>query len=105
MTYDIMQKLGLTHLDSIAFVIWLNDQRWIKPIGSIRGVKMVMSSLTFKVDYVVLHTLVVSNAYPLLLGRPWLFQVEAVHNWRKGTLIILGGVIQVKIAVHNLSYS
>ena len=41
---------------------------------------MVMSSLTFLVDYVVLRTLIAANVYPLLLGRPWLFQAEVVHN-------------------------
>ena len=64
-----------------------------------------MFKLTFSIDYVVLHTLAAANAYPLLLGRPWLFQAKAVHNWHKGTLTISNGAIQVKLVVHNLSYS
>ena len=70
-----------------------------------RGVKTVMFGLTFSIDYVVLHTLIAANVYPLLLGRPWLFQVEVVHNWCKGTLTILDGAIQVKLVVDHLSYS
>ena len=66
---------------------------------------MVMSGLTFLVDYVVLHTLEVANAYALLLSKPWLFQDEVVHNWQKGTLTISDYSIQVKQAIHNLSYS
>ena len=64
-----------------------------------------MFGLTFSIDYVVLRTLAAANAYPLLLGRPWLFQAEAVHNWHKGTLTLSDGAIQVKLAVQNLSYT
>ena len=91
MTYDTMQKLGLTHLEPIPFVIRLVDQSLIKPVGILQGVKTMMSGLTFSIDYVVLHTLATANAYPLLLGRPWLFQAEVVHDWCKGTLTILNG--------------
>ena len=84
MTYDIMQKLGLTHLEPIPFVIRLMDQRCIKPTGILRGSETMMSRLTFTIDYVVLHTLAAANAYPLLLGRSWLFQAKVVHNWCKG---------------------
>ena len=75
---------------------WINDVsiQWVS-----------CKELTFSIDYVVLHTWAIANAYPLLLGRPWLFQSKAVHNWRKGTLTILDGAIQVKLAVHSLSYS
>ena len=64
-----------------------------------------MFGLTFSIGYVVLCTLATANAYLLLLGRPWLFQAEVVHNWRKGTLTISDDAIQVKVVVHNLSYS
>ena len=57
MTYDTMQKLGLTHIEPIPFVIRLADQRRIKPVGILRGVKTVISGLTFSIDYVVLRTL------------------------------------------------
>ena len=69
-----MQKKGLTHLEPIPFVIRLADQQRIKPVGILRGVKIVISGLTFSIDYVVLRTLAAASAYPLLLGRPWLFQ-------------------------------
>ena len=65
----------------------------------------MLSGLTFSIDYVVLHTLAATNAYPLLLARPWLFQAEAMHNWCKGTLTISDGAIQVKLVAHNMSYS
>lgn len=65
----------------------------------------MMSGLTFSIDYVFLCTLAAANVYPLLLGRTSLFQAEVVHNWHKGTLSISDGAIQVKLAVHNVSYS
>ena len=49
MTYETMQKSGLNNLKLIPFVIQLANQQLIKPMGILRGVKMVMSSLTFSV--------------------------------------------------------
>ena len=49
-TYETMKKLGLTNLEPILFVIHLVNQRRIKPMVILRGVKTLISGLSFAID-------------------------------------------------------
>ena len=41
----------------------------------------------------------IQEAYPLLLGRPWLRQAKAKHNWETDVLAIRQGKRKIKLAV------
>ena len=83
-----MNELGLTNLVPTNIILHVADQRRVKPLGIVQGIKIIVVGLEFIVNYLVVRPYSYGASFPILAGRPWLLQACCVHNWYKGTITI-----------------
>ena len=91
--------LGILRFESAPFAVKMADQRRVQPLGIVRHCKIKIATLRFGIAAVVLRMEDIQEAYPLLLGRPWLRQAKAKHNWETDVLAIRQGKRKIKLAV------
>ncbi len=65
------------------------DQRKVELMGLIQNLKIDLASCVYKISVTVSKIENGVEAYSMLLGRPWLKQAKAHHNWGDNTLIII----------------
>lgn len=99
MTDQTMQELGFTNLEPTNIVLRVADQRRVKPLGIIQGVKTTVGGLEFHVSYLVVKPHSYAASFPILMGRPWLLQAQCVQIWHKGTITIGPGNDRVQLRV------
>ena len=63
-----MQELGLQNLEPTNIVLRVADQRRVKPLGIIQGVKTMVASLEFHVSYLVVKPHSYGASFPILMG-------------------------------------
>ncbi|XP_024518954.1 uncharacterized protein LOC112342038 [Selaginella moellendorffii] len=97
---ETWRKFNLPEPVPVPFMVKMADQRRVQPRGIVTSVRTQIAGLVFHIDFVVLRMKEGMLGYPLLLGRPWLLQAAAVHNWRTGILAIGDGNNRVKVQVH-----
>jgi hypothetical protein len=73
MNAETMEKLGLTQLKPTTLILRMVDQSQVKPMGVLLEVHTIIAGIEYKVDYIVFKLLTSIFAYPILLGRPWLY--------------------------------
>ncbi|KAH7405599.1 hypothetical protein KP509_15G077100 [Ceratopteris richardii] len=83
-----LKSLGLQLSGEEKFTITLADQSRVKPLGSVEKVPVEMDGLTFFLDFVVLNLQQVNGGFPLLIGRPWLRHIQAMHDWGNDTILV-----------------
>ena len=71
----------------------------LKPLGIVRHFEITIATLRFGIAAVVLRMEDIQEAYPLLLGRPWLQQAKAKHDWETDVLTIRQGNRRIKMVV------
>jgi hypothetical protein len=65
------RRLGITMWEPCKFWLHMADGSSVRPIGMIPDLEMVVQGHVFTIS-VVLMDLPQKDAYPVLLGRPWL---------------------------------
>jgi hypothetical protein len=85
---SLRKKLGLKKPKPAPFVVRMVDQRKVQPIGLIRNLKIDLVGCENKFYVIMLNMGNETKIYSMLLGRPWLKQTKANHNWRDNTLTI-----------------
>jgi hypothetical protein len=76
----------LSKLQLALFVVQMANQRKVQPIGLIRNLKIDLA--IYKISIIVLNMENGVEVYSMLLGRPWLKQPKAHHNWDDNTFIV-----------------
>ncbi|KAH7405201.1 hypothetical protein KP509_15G060600 [Ceratopteris richardii] len=93
-----LKSLGLQLSGEAKFTITLADQSRVKPLGIVEKVLVEMDGLTFFLDFMVLNLLQVNGGFPLLIGRPWLRHIQAMHDWGNDTILVnLQGKVQKQV--------
>ena len=83
-----MEKVGIEkQLEVAPFMIKMANQRKVMPLGIIKNLKIDIGGLTFKITVTVITMENQENIYSMLLGRPWLKQARAKHDWGRSQLI------------------
>ncbi|KAI5065815.1 hypothetical protein GOP47_0018439 [Adiantum capillus-veneris] len=88
MTEQTIGELGLKQVEPTNIILRLADQRRVKPLGILQGVKTIVAGLEFYVSYLIVQPHSYGASFPILLGRPWLVQARCVQSWHKGVIII-----------------
>ncbi|KAH7288040.1 hypothetical protein KP509_31G008900 [Ceratopteris richardii] len=88
MTEYMMKALGLNHMEDTPMSLRMADQTQVKPAGLLKNVSTVVGGLEFQVDYLIVRPRTSEATFSILLGRPWLVQVECVHDWHTGFITI-----------------
>jgi hypothetical protein len=99
-----MLSLQLTGLHETRLVLRMADQSRLKPKGILLKVKTMISGLIYFIDFVVFQQLTPNTSYPILLGRPWLYQAKAKDDWGRGILTIGSGKSKVKLQMYPSKY-
>lgn len=86
MTEATMERLGLkVHKPSRARIKMANSSR-MGSLGIIRRFRVSVLGVEAEIDVHVM--LAEPDAYPLILGRPWLIATNTSQHWGAGTLVI-----------------
>ena len=85
---DTMEKLGLTNLLPMKLLLRMVDHSKVLPMGILVNVNTNNAGIVNKIDCVVFQLKSSTLSYPILLGRPWLFDAKARNDWGRGTLTI-----------------
>jgi hypothetical protein len=104
MNYDTMLSLQLSGLHETRLVLHMAHQSRIKPKGILLKVKTMISGLIYFIDFVVFQQLTPNTSYPILLGRPWLYQAKAKDDWGRGILTIGSGKSKVRLQMYPSKY-
>ena len=88
MTADTTEKLGSTSLLPTKLLLRMADHSKVLPMDVLVNVDTNIAGIVYKIDYMVFQLKNLTLSYPILLGRPWLFDVKACNDWGRGTLII-----------------
>ena len=81
MPLHTMEKLGLSLTGPSPFVLNMADQSPAKPVGQIQNCKLISGGVEYLVTFHVIKMYASKEAFPLLLGRPWLRMANATINW------------------------
>ncbi len=81
---DTWKKLRRPTLWPPTFQLLTTDQHGIKPLGVLTAQPVTIGTQPFLLDFVVIPLR--RKGYDAILGRGWLIQAKAKHDWKKNTL-------------------
>lgn len=95
LNYDIFTKLGLVIMGPSTTNLSLVDNRTIYVEGVVEDVHVIVVGMTTLVTFHVLTLSDGASKYPLLLGRPWIKQMDCAIDLPHQRLIFVHGRFQV----------
>ncbi|MCO5570280.1 hypothetical protein L7F22_023998 [Adiantum nelumboides] len=88
-TERTMHRLGLSITEPSDCHAKLANNSKVKCLGIIKDVHITILDVSAKVDFYVMPSK--GEGYPLILGRPWLMEVNADQKWGSGKLVLQKG--------------
>ncbi|MCO5603194.1 hypothetical protein L7F22_057341 [Adiantum nelumboides] len=88
-TERTMHRLGLSITEPSDCHAKLANNSKVKCLGIIKDVHITVLDVSAKVDFYVMPPK--GEGYPLILGRPWLMEVNADQKWGSGKLVLQKG--------------
>ena len=104
MNVDTMDSLDLTGLIPTTLILRMADHSRVKPLGILRAIQTVIAGIMYHIDYIIFKIQSSSLSYPILLGRPWLYQAKAKNDWDRGTLTIGQGTNKIVLQMYPVQY-
>ena len=80
-TNALRKKLGLINIETAPFTIKMADQRKMVPVGLIKNLKIDVGGVKKMMTFTVIDLPPTDNDYEMMLGRTWLKQAQAKHDW------------------------
>ena len=87
-TQTCVEKMGLIVAGVSGFRIRLANHQKVKCLGVVKSLEIEAYGVKTMCDFHVMPAGL--GAYPIILGRPWLRAVNAVQNWKRGTISLSG---------------
>ncbi len=94
-------KLGLPKLRLAPYHLKMGNQSMTKPLGIIRNLKIHIHGIPYVATFIVLQNNVVDSNYYMLLGRPWLRDTKATHDWGNNVIIVQGNGTVITILMNK----
>ena len=94
-TQTCVEKMGLTVARVSRFCIQLAHHQKVKCLGVVKSLEIEAYAVKSVVDFHVMPAGL--GAYPIILGRPWLRAVNAIQNWKHGTISLCGSTGEKKV--------
>ncbi len=82
--------MGLPKPKPAPYNLRMVDQTTTKPMGLIRDLKIYVHGIPYITMFTILLNNLVDSSYSMLLGRPWLRDAKATHDWGSNTVTIEG---------------
>ena len=100
LTREVLLRLSIIGLRDSPTILQLVENSTIKPDGMIVDIIVTLDSLDFPLDFVVLSPKGTLRGYPLILGRPWLANVDACIACQSRKMKILDGAKTKKLTLY-----
>ena len=84
MIADTARALGFVNFEPTPKVLRMADQSRVIPVGKLPNLAVVIGDKPFRLDFIVIDPPTPST-YPMLLGRPWLYQAKVRTSWGRKT--------------------
>ena len=84
MIADTARALGSTHFEPTPKVLRMADQSKVLPIGQLSNISVIVGDKPFRLNFIIMEPSSPSS-YPMLLGRPWLYQAKVNTSWAHKT--------------------
>lgn len=94
-----MEEVGLKPTKSSSMHLKVVDQICVRLLRQINWIFIIVNRVTIKVDFCVFNISLHNGEYPLILGRPWLWQIKVVKYWEKRKMKIRLAMNKVSIQV------
>ena len=104
MNSETMHGLDMKNLVPTSLILRMADQSQVKPMGILRSVITTIAGIQYPIDYIVFKLNSSSLSYPILLGRPSLYQAKAKNDWGCGTLTIGKGKNKTSLQMYPVVY-
>ena len=104
--YSMYKQLGLGELKPTSITLSLIDRSIKIPKGTVEDVLIQVDKFYYPVDFVVLDTepaAVGANYVPIILGRPFLANSNAIINCRNGVIHLIIGNMTLEHNIFHLS--
>jgi len=73
-------RLGLPKPKLAPYNVRMADQTTTKPVGLIKDLKIYVHGIPYITAFTILQNNVVNFNYSMLLGKPWLKDVQMAHD-------------------------
>ena len=100
MNADTMQEIGLTTMTTTPIILKMADQSRVKPLGILKQVLTTIGGIDFQINYIVFKITESISPYPILLGRPWLFNGRVKEDWGKDTITVGKGKQKIFLPIY-----
>jgi hypothetical protein len=87
-TKQLKLRLGLPKPKHAPYNLRMAYQTTTKLVGLIRDLNIYVHDILYITMFIVLQNSVLDFSYSMLLGRPWLKDVEVAHDWKSSTITI-----------------
>ena len=104
MNADTMEEIGLTTMATTPIILRMADQSHVKPLGILKQVHTTIGGIDFQIDYIVFKVTESISPYPILSGKPWLFNGRVKEDWEKGTITIGKGKQKIVLPMYPTQY-
>ena len=94
-TQTCVEKMGLKMAGVSGFCIRLANHQKVKCHGVVKSLEIEAYVVKSVVDFHVMPAGL--GAYPIILGRPCLRAVNAIQNWKHGTISLCGSTREKKV--------
>jgi len=84
MIADTARALGFTKFAPTPRILRMADQSKVIPLGILENISVIIGDKPFRVNFIIIEPSTPST-YPMLLGRPWLYQARVKTSWGEKT--------------------
>ncbi|KAH7423568.1 hypothetical protein KP509_12G061500 [Ceratopteris richardii] len=97
----IFIEMGRGVLAPTPFQVKMADQTRVQPVGILKQQQIIISGMTFMVNFVVIRMSESAYPYEMLLGRPWFRLAKVKQDWGLNVVMITKGKKQLTIPMHR----
>ena len=100
-TGTLRRKLRLKKIESLPFTIKMADQKKVMPKEIIQDVCVDVGGIMIWIVLTIIDMVNNEDSYSMLLGRPWLKEAQARHDWPLTKLTLTQGGNKVELNIQR----
>ena len=87
MSNHVRQALGLPQPRSARFILRMANDAPVTPLGILTMVDITIHGVSTPATFVIIE-MPHNSSFPVILGRPWLRDMQAIHDWTRNQIHI-----------------
>ncbi len=95
-TENLITNLGLPKPRRVPYHLKMAYQNIIRPLKIIKKLRIHIHGILYIATFTIFKNIVVDFSYYMLLGKPWLKDAKATHDWGNNVIIVQGnGIVKI----------